>query len=74
MKKNEMKPEFVSGLGLLLAVYSRHSIRELVYHKDKEQGLEMVEIMFDDGSKRCVNVTNDSVAAIMQDIARVLIY
>jgi hypothetical protein len=44
----------------------------MAYHQDTD-GFEAVEIGFDDGSTHTVNVTADSVLAIMTDVARVLI-
>lgn len=70
--KNDMKPEFVTGLGLLLALYSREQVRELKYCSDPD-GFEAVEICFDDGCTRTVNVTADSPIGIMKDVARALL-
>lgn len=70
--KNEMKPEFVSGLGMLIAMYSRAPVRSMTYHQDTD-GFEAVEIGFDDGSTHTVNVTADSVLAIMHDLYRALV-
>ena len=70
--KNEMKPEFVSGLGMLLRLYSRVPVRGLTYDKDADS-FEAVTIEFEDGSSRTVNVTADSVLAIMHDLYRALV-
>lgn len=69
--KIEMKPEFVAGLGMLLAMYSRQPVTSMTYHRDSD-GFEAVEIGFEDGSTRTVNVTADSAVAVMLDVAKAL--
>ena len=68
----ENKQAFVRELGELLKKYSREAVRELVYFEDNNR-FEAVEIIYEDGHRRTVNVTADSVAAIMKDIARAML-
>ena len=72
MLKDDVKPEFVKGLGMLLALYCREQIRELKYHRDSD-GFEAIEICFEDGTTKTVNVTGDSVIASMLDVAKALL-
>lgn len=68
----ENKQAFVSELGELLKKYSREAVRELVYFEDSDR-FEAVEIIYEDGHRRTVNVTADSVVAVMKDIARAML-
>lgn len=68
----ENKQAFVSELGELLKKYSREAVRELVYFEDSNR-FEAVEIIYEDGHSRTVNVTADSVVAVMKDIARAML-
>ena len=73
--KNEYinKANFVSELGRLLNDYTNHrtGVVELVYNDDN--GFETVEIVFDNGNTRKVNVTFDSEIAIMNDVYNALL-
>lgn len=68
----ENKQAFVSELGELLKKYSREAVSELVYFEDNNR-FEAVEIIYEDGHRRTVNVTADSVVAVMKDIARAML-
>lgn len=68
----ENKQAFVCELGELLKKYSREAVRELVYFEDSDR-FEAVEIIYEDGHRRTVNVTADSVVAVMKDIARAML-
>lgn len=68
----ENKQAFVRELGELLKKYSREAVRELVYFEDSNR-FEAVEIIYEDGHRRTVNVTADSVVAVMKDIARAML-
>lgn len=68
----ENKQAFVSELGELLKKYSREAVRELVYFEDSDR-FEAVEIIYEDGHRRTVNVTADSIIAVMKDIARAML-
>lgn len=68
----ENKQTFVRELGELLKKYSREAVRELVYFEDSDR-FEAVEIIYEDGHRRTVNVTADSIIAVMKDIARAML-
>jgi len=68
----ENKQAFVRELGELLKKYSREAVSELVYFEDSDR-FEAVEIIYEDGHRRTVNVTADSVVAVMKDIARAML-
>lgn len=68
----ENKQAFVRELGELLKKYSREAVSELVYFEDNNR-FEAVEIIYEDGHRRTVNVTADSVVAVMKDIARAML-
>ena len=68
----ENKQAFVRELGELLKKYSREVVSELVYFEDSDR-FEAVEIIYEDGHRRTVNVTADSVVAVMKDIARAML-
>ncbi len=68
---NENKADFTAELGALLAKYSREDIAALTYHMD-DDGFEAVTIRFGNGYEKTVNVTCDSVIAIMQDVYKAL--
>ena len=68
---NENKADFTAELGALLAKYSREDIATLTYHMD-DDGFEAVTIRFGNGYEKTVNVTCDSVIAIMVDVYRAL--
>lgn len=68
----ENKAQFVAELGDLLSLHSREGIRWLKYHKYSD-GFEAVDILFESGAVKTVNVTGDSVIAIMKDIAKALL-
>lgn len=68
----ENKQAFVRELGELLKKYSREAVRELVYFEDSNR-FEAVEIIYEDGHRRTVNVTADSIIAVMKDIARAML-
>lgn len=68
----ENKQAFVRELGVLLKKYSREAVGELVYFEDSDR-FEAVEIIYEDGHRRTVNVTADSVVAVMKDIARAML-
>lgn len=69
---DENKSGFVRELGELLAKYSREDIAALTYHMD-DDGFEAVTIRFGNGYEKTVNVTYDSVIAIMQDVFKALV-
>ena len=68
----ENKPAFVRELGELLRRYSREDIEALTYDKDSD-GFEAVTIRYGNGYERSVNVTGDSVIAILSDVYKALI-
>lgn len=68
---NENKAAFTAELGALLAKYSCKDIAGLTYEKD-DDGFEAVTIRFGNGYEKTVNVTCDSVIAIMQDVYKAL--
>lgn len=68
----ENKQAFVRELGELLKKYSREAVRELVYFEDSDR-FEAVEIIYEDGHRRTLNVTADSIIAVMKDIARAML-
>lgn len=68
----ENKAAFVAELGDLLSLHSREGIRWLKYYKDSD-GFEAVDILFESGAVKTINVTADSCIAIMQDVAKALI-
>lgn len=68
----ENKAQFVAELGDLLSLHSREGIRWLKYYKDPD-GFEAVDILFESGAVKTVNVTADSVIAIMKDVAKALL-
>lgn len=68
---SENKRDFVRKLGELLRRYSREDIAALTYHMD-DDGFEAVTIRFGNGYEKTVNVTCDSVIAIMQDVYKAL--
>ena len=67
----EDKAGFVQELGALLAKYSREDIAALTYHKD-DDGFEAVTIRYLNGYEKSLNVTGDSVIAILSDVYRAL--
>ena len=67
----EDKAGFVQELGALLAKYSREDIAALTYHKD-DDGFEAVTIRYLNGYEKSLNVTGDSVIAIMVDVYKAL--
>jgi len=67
----EDKAGFVRELGELLRRYSREDIAALTYHKD-DDGFEAVTVRFGNGYEKTVNVTCDSVIAIMTDVYKAL--
>lgn len=67
----EDKAGFVRELGELLRRYSREDIAALTYDMD-DDGFEAVTIRFGNGYEKTVNVTCDSVIAIMQDVYKAL--
>lgn len=69
---NENKSDFVRELGELLRRYSREDIAALTYHMDSD-GFEAVTIRFGNGYEKTVNVTGDSVIAILSDVYKGLI-
>ena len=68
----ENKAQFVAELGDLLSLHSRAGVRWLKYYKDSD-GFEAVDILFESGAVKTINVTADSCVAIMQDVAKALI-
>lgn len=68
----ENKADFTAELGALLAKYSREDIAALTYDKDSD-GFEAVTIRYGNGYSRTVNVTGDSVIAILSDVYKALI-
>lgn len=68
---NENKADFTAELGALLAKYSREDIAALTYHKD-DDGFEAVTIRYLNGYEKSLNVTGDSVIAIMVDVYKAL--
>lgn len=67
----ENKAAFVAELGDLLSLHSREGIRWLKYHKYSD-GFEAVDILFEPGAVKTVNVTGDSCVGIMMDISKAL--
>lgn len=67
------KVNFVNELGRLLNIYTNHrtGVVELIYNNNN--GYETVEIVFDNGNTRTINVTYDSELAIMNDVYHALI-
>jgi uncharacterized protein (DUF1786 family) len=68
---SENKRDFVRELGELIRRYSREDIAALTYHKD-DDGFEAVTIRFGNGYEKSLNVTGDSVIAIMVDVYKAL--
>lgn len=68
---SENKRDFVRELGELLSRYSREDIAALTYHMD-DDGFEAVTIRFGNGYEKTVNVTGDSVIAIMTGVYKAL--
>ena len=69
---SENKRDFVRELGELLRRYSREGIAGLTYDKDSD-GFEAVTIRFGNDYEKTVNVTGDSVIAILSDVYKALI-
>lgn len=67
----ENKRAFVEDLGELLHRYSRDDIAALTYHMD-DDGFEAVTIRFGNGYEKTVNVTGNSVIAIMTGVYKAL--
>lgn len=68
----ENKAQFVAELGDLLSLHSRAGVRWLKYYKDSD-GFEAVDILFESGAVKTINVTADSCIAIMKDIAKAIL-
>lgn len=69
----ENKKEFVQELGALIARYARADVTDFTYSvNDTGWPREIVTIEFNSGFKWDVNVTCDSIVAIMFDIAKAL--
>ena len=68
----ENKAQFVAELGDLLSLHSRAGVRLLKYYKDSD-GFEAVDILFESGAVKTINVTADSCIAIMQDVAKAIL-
>lgn len=68
----ENKAQFVAELGDLLSLHSRAGVRWLKYYKDSD-GFEAVDILFESGAVKTINVTADSCIAIMQDVAKAIL-
>lgn len=68
----ENKAQFVAELGDLLSLHSRAGVRWLKYYKDSD-GFEAVDIIFESGTVKTINVTADSCIAIMQDVAKAIL-
>lgn len=68
---SENKRDFVRELGELLRRYSREDIEALTYDRDND-GFEAVTILYKNGCEKTVNVTCDSVIAIMTDVYKAL--
>ena len=66
----ENKEAFVKELGELLHKYRVEDINALKYERDGN--LEIVNIIFCNGTKFTVNVSMDSYAAIIRDVMRKL--
>lgn len=69
----ENKSGFVQELGELLREYTggRTGVQYLEYSKDPD-GFEAVTICFDSGHDRTINVTGDSIIAIIRDVTKAL--
>lgn len=68
----ENKADFVRELGELLRRYSREDIAALTYHMD-DDGFEAVTIRYTNGYEKSINVTCDSVIAIMTDVYKAML-
>jgi len=67
------KAEFVRKLGELLNEHTNHrtGVVEMIYQNNND--FETVQIIFDNGYSRTVNVTGDSEIAIMYDVYKCLL-
>jgi hypothetical protein len=70
-KEYEKKAIFVKGLAAALNLAPRIGVRNLTYSVDAKQK-ETVEVEFDNGFYRRVDVTADSELAVLDDIRKVL--
>ena len=71
-KLYERKAVWVKCLGALCAVEPSIGVSGMTYMVDEMTGTETVEIQFDSGLRRAVDVTADSFLAIMDDVRKVL--
>lgn len=71
--KRDFKADFVAALGAALRNHSREDVMGIDYDADPD-GFEAATILFTNGNTKTVNVTADSCAAIMLDVAKALIY
>jgi hypothetical protein len=73
MNEYRNKAEFVRKLGELLNEHTNHrtGVVEMIYQNNND--FETVQIIFDNGNSRTVNVTGDSELAIMYDVYKYLI-
>ena len=68
----EGKKSFVFCQGCLFAAHPSVGVKKMQYGYDLDTGEEKVRIHFDGGAIQDIDVTADSIPAILQDILKVL--
>ena len=68
----ERKAVWTKCLGALCAIEPSIGVSGMTYMVDEETDTETVEIQFENGLRRMVDVTADSFLAIMDDVRKVL--
>lgn len=72
MISEEGKAGFVEDIGAAFCLYSERSDVQAMQYECDPDGFEAVTITFFSGGSKTINVTGDSCAAILKDIARAL--
>lgn len=68
----ERKAVWTKCLGLLLATEPSIGVKSLTYRADEKANVETVEVEYEGGLRRMVDVTADSFLGIMDDVRKVL--
>ncbi|MDE5619328.1 MAG: hypothetical protein K2O29_01655 [Ruminococcus sp.] len=66
----ENKKKFIEELGTILMMYSREEVEKLEYIKN--DGVELVCIIYTNGYKKCVNIWGDSCIAVISDVYKAM--
>lgn len=71
-KTLDRKAMFVGGLGIVFNELSDLEIKKMRYRFDEKSGRELVDVYFNSGVIRAVDVTSDSHLAILIDLTKAL--